>query len=272
MSEEQFSIPHELSHRPVGDKSDFIGGLRTGLFVIPAYEETKRLPAFAESLKQIGFLDRPGWRTCVVDDGSRPESQVALLQAMQRRGLVEGRDFLWRPLTNNRGKGGAVYAGWNEFCWQTEWLAFVDADGAVPAEEVVRLVTRAEATPGVAWFASRVKMLGREVERSWRRHIYGRLFATLVGTFVHPGIYDSQCGLKIVPAPFYREARARLVERRFAFDVELLAALVQAGVPIEEVPINWRDVPGSKVHLVRDSWRMIRAILGIRARLKEGTL
>jgi hypothetical protein len=37
---------------------------------------------------------------------------------------------------------------------------------------------------------------------------------------------------------------------------------------VEEFPVDWHDVPGSKVHLLRDSFRMGREILRIRNRLR----
>jgi dolichyl-phosphate beta-glucosyltransferase len=32
---------------------------------------------------------------------------------------------------------------------------------------------------------------------------------------------------------------------------------------VREVPINWHEVGGGKVHLLRDSWRMFRDVLKI---------
>jgi len=34
-----------------------------------------------------------------------------------------------------------------------------------------------------------------------------------------------------------------------------------------EFPVDWRDVPGSKVNLLRDSWRMAREVFRIRRRV-----
>ncbi|HKK17484.1 MAG TPA: hypothetical protein VJ952_02285, partial [Opitutales bacterium] len=63
---------------------------------------------------------------------------------------------------------------------------------------------------------------------------------------------------------------ANLRERGFIFDVELLLALDQAGYPVAEMRIPWREIPGGKVHPLRDAWAMIAGLGRIRRRLKLG--
>jgi hypothetical protein len=108
-------------------------------------------------------------------------------------------------------------------------------------------------------------MLGRNVDRLFKRHLLGRVFATLVSELLDIPVYDSQCGLKIVPRRAYESVAAKLQIKDFAFDVELMVALLDTGCQIEEVPIDWSEVPGGKVKLFRDSWRMARDVLRIRS-------
>ena len=49
--------------------------------------------------------------------------------------------------------------------------------------------------------------------------------------------------------------------------MELLLLLIKAGLTVEEFPVDWADVPGSKVSLLRDSWRMARQVILINRRL-----
>ena len=117
-----------------------------------------------------------------------------------------------------------------------------------------------------AFFASRCKILGRTVQRSWLRHVCGRVFATLVAVATGIPVYDSQCGFKLIRRRCYEAIRSRLREKRFAFDVELLVALRQSGARVIEVPIDWFDVPGSKLHFLRDTAQMLAAVIGMRMR------
>jgi len=208
----------------------------------------------------------------VVDDGSVDQEKNAVSKLVS--GLQGEFPLLHSPLFEvpNQGKGAAILQGW-EAAEQTDWLGFLDADGAIPGREVKRVLklitSRGAERPRRAFFSSRIKMRGREVRRSLSRHLSGRIFATFVGMMIDPGIYDSQCGFKMIPAAVYPKIRPLLQERRFAFDVELLAALNHVGCPVEEVAVDWYDIPGSKVSLLKDSVRMFHAVRKIAERKQQ---
>ena len=230
--------------------------------VIPAYNEGRRLPSYLPRLcEALAELSLP-WRITVVDDGSLEEDS----QMMRRSAELCGTQVRFHRLPRNLGKGGAVYAGW-DLDNDSDWVGLVDADGSIPPEEVVRILSllKHDDAPD-AFFASRCKILGRTVHRSRTRHACGRLFATLVAVSTGIPVYDSQCGFKLVRRKCYEAIRSRLREKRFAFDVDLLIALRQSGARVIEVPIDWFDVPGSKLHFLRDSAQMLTAVISMRRR------
>ena len=53
-------------------------------------------------------------------------------------------------------------------------------------------------------------------------------------------------------------------------DVELLLIAQRRGLKIAEVPVNWTEMPGSKVSLLRDGMRMLKAVRRIKKRWKRG--
>jgi dolichyl-phosphate beta-glucosyltransferase len=227
--------------------------------VIPAYNEGRRLPSYLPRLCEALSKTAHAWRVTVVDDGSRDSESRKMRECVQRCGPHV--DF--HHLSTNEGKGAAVYAGWNQDS-QSEWLGLLDADGSIPPHEVVRLLSFLEDDKAPdALFCSRCKILGRTVQRSWLRHLGGRLFATFVCVTTGIPVYDSQCGFKLVRRECYEAIKGRLYEKRFAFDVELLVALTDAGAKVIEFPIDWFDVPGSKVHFFRESLRMFAALIAI---------
>lgn len=237
--------------------------------VIPCFNDASRLARYLPSLCAV--LDRAPVRVFlqIVDDGSTPANRAAMDELV---GKTRARFAFVRPvcfLERNEGKGAAILHGW-EAADGAEWLGFLDADGAVPADEVRRVLgligTQSESA--TALFASRIRMRGRTVERSFKRHLTGRVFASLVGSWIDPHIYDSQCGFKLVPQAAYQKIKPFLREKGFAFDVELLALLNHFQTPIEEVPVDWLDIPGSKVSLLRDVLRMVRAVHAIHARMQ----
>jgi glycosyltransferase involved in cell wall biosynthesis len=217
-----------------------------------------------------------GVQVLVVDDGSGPQEAQATRTLVNDLRADHPALLPLLELPDNRGKGGAVYAGWAEASPDVDWLGFVDADGSCSPRETARLIELAHALTSKlgndclgsetapALFASRVKMLGRRVDRQFKRHLIGRVYATLVSELLHIPVYDSQCGLKLVPHVAYAAIRSKLSIGGFAFDVDLLTALLDHGTAVEEVPIDWQETPGGKVRLIRDSLRMFRDVLSIR--------
>jgi dihydroorotase-like cyclic amidohydrolase len=61
-----------------------------------------------------------------------------------------------------------------------------------------------------------------------------------------------------------RELFARMREERFAFDVEIVHRAVRQGLRVAEVPVEWADSSGSRVHFLRDSCRMALSLWRIR--------
>ena len=89
----------------------------------------------------------------------------------------------------------------------------------------------------------------------------GRIFNLAVNVLILPGIKDTQCGFKL----FRRQAADMLFKYqtadRFSFDVEILFLARKMGLRLVEVPVNWNNIPGSKVNLVTDSAKMLRDVI-----------
>lgn len=239
------------------------------LVVIPAFKESRRLPLFLNELTEVIKNTSAGIDILVVDDGSGKKEQDIICKNVL--GFQDKFAFVLNPilLESNIGKGGAILAGW-DYAKDYDCLAFVDADGAVPAMEVKRLADLLSTEHrGESIFGARIKMLGKKINRGWIRHLSGRIFSFIVGVMVEPDIYDSQCGLKFIKKEAYMAIRNRLKGRRFAFDVELIAALKSARYPVVEVPISWRDVPGSKVSIFKDTMYMTISVIQIRKEMKQ---
>ena len=235
--------------------------------VIPCYRESGRLPGFLPGLcDALAEGPAPLAEVLVVDDGSGPAEADAL------EGLIEplrARHGFVRPLLRlprNEGKGATIRAGWDELAGRCRLLAFTDADGAVPAPEVARILRLASGLRGtVAVFASRAGSY--RVERKPFRRVASVLFRGLVhGLFPLP-VRDTQCGLKAVPADAYRAIRPALREAGFLFDVELALNLVRHGCPLREEPVEWHEKGGSHLR-ARHGFGMFAALIGMRVRTR----
>ena len=235
------------------------------LLVIPSYRDAARLAVFLPDLCEA-LQAVPDLGIRVVDDGSGAAHASETAQVV--RALAQRYPLLLQPLLfdANQGKGAAIYAAWDAAVPEVEWLGFADADGATSAHEVKRLVCAAmdPASRCDAMAGSRVKMMGRTVRRSLKRHIIGRIFATLASVLTGLAVYDSQCGCKMIRRCCYLAVRSQLTESRFGFDMDLLVHLDRSGAKISEFPVDWTDIPGSKVSLLRDGLRMFRSLWRLR--------
>jgi dolichyl-phosphate beta-glucosyltransferase len=253
-----------------------ISVIRT-LLVIPSFRDSDRLAPFLREL----VTTLPGHFSILIsEDGSGREEAgrikaLVLKMRQETSTRATGGPELLDPLIHdpNSGKGGAVLRGWRQRK-DHDLLAFADADGAVSAGEIVRAEQfMRKASPSIdALFASRVKMLGRTIHRSKVRHYTGRVFATLVSVVGRVPAYDTQCGFKILTALAFDKISPFCRSHGFAFDVELLLLLLKTGHRVVEFPVDWEDVAGSKVHLLRDSTRMAREVLQIRRRIDALTI
>jgi glycosyltransferase involved in cell wall biosynthesis len=236
--------------------------------VIPCYFESGRIQAFLGELCRATAGE--GVSIMVVDDGSGAEEQEKMRAVVDtyREHHPHLRPAMMLPV--NIGKGGAVHAGWRAHHGE-EWLGFVDADGACSATETMRLIGLAKNSAGNerALFASRNHILGHRIERHWYRDVIGRAHSIIVSLVLGIHVHDSQCGLKLLPRRAYESIAPLLEVNDFGFDIELLAALVDSGFPVEEIPIDWHEVSGGKLRLVRDAWKMLIDILKVQQRRKS---
>lgn len=243
--------------------------------VIPAYDEGARLPAFLEEVASVGAgVAAPAIDVLVVDDGSAPHHVTEYSAAVERASGVlsqAGAPHRVRLLRapRNGGKGAAIRLGWRDSPPDAAWLGFVDADGAIPAREVWRLLALLDPTRFDMLAGARIRMAGRRVERRLARHLQGRVFATFAERLIPNGFYDTQCGVKFVSARLVRGRLDELVESGWLLDVELIARLRRDGGRCIEEPIDWSDPGGSKVIPLLDPMRMLLGMYRLRRRLRR---
>ncbi|MEN9205603.1 MAG: glycosyltransferase family 2 protein [Thermostichales cyanobacterium SZTDM-1c_bins_54] len=230
--------------------------------ILPAKDEAERLPKTVREILAHPWQDI-SYEVWVVDDGSR-DATAAVVRDWQgdypQLGLIS-----YQP---NRGKGHALKQGILQA--RGEVILLADADGATPIEEIWRLWPHLSASHRIV-IGSRV-LSSREtaVKTRWHRKLIGWIFVRLVQWLVIEGIYDTQCGFKLLEAKAAQDIARHLTLDGFGVDVELLMIAKRRQYGIREVPINWVNQPGSKVHLLRDGFKMLLEILAIRRKASQG--
>lgn len=220
--------------------------------VVPCFNEAERLPeeqfrSFALASDELHLL--------FVDDGSRDATREVLGRlcdgAPERLHMLSLQQNQGKAEAVRRGVLGAVERG-------ADLIGYWDADLATPLFELPRfceLFTERHDLDAV--LGSRVRMLGRNIDRRTYRHVYGRVFATAVATMLDLPVYDTQCGSKVFRVN--DELRAVFAEpfvSKWIFDVEILARYIELWEPrgidasgrIYELPLHsWKHVEGSKI-------------------------
>ena len=245
--------------------------------VVPCFNEGKRLDvaAFRSYLSE-----RHGIRIIFADDGSSDNTVEVLQRVCQ--GYEDSTHILRGG--KNRGKAEAVRMGLLYTLNQSDQgvVGFWDADLATPLDAVEELLEVLNARPEINMvFGSRVKLLGRTIERRPVRHYLGRIFATVVSITLGIAIYDTQCGAKLFRAqPDLRQVLAEPFLSKWVFDIEILARYVSlcgndpARVEhmIYEFPLRkWTDVEGSKVR-PKDFFVAFSDVVRIRRKYGSGRL
>ncbi|KAL1919947.1 uncharacterized protein VTP21DRAFT_1879 [Calcarisporiella thermophila] len=232
--------------------------------VIPAYNETARLPHMLdETIQHLRSL-KLKYEILIVDDGSKDATTDCALRWAQKNGVDELRVF---KLPRNRGKGGAVTQGMLSV--RGSYILMVDADGATQFSDLDKLRSRMsdierEGLGVVVGSRSHLVTTDAVVKRSFIRNFLMRGFHMLVYLLGVRGIEDTQCGFKL----FTRKAAQRIFSNMhvegWIFDVEVLVLARRMRIPVVEEQVNWHEVDGSKISLMRDSVQMAIDLMVIR--------
>lgn len=234
------------------------------ILVTPVWNDSRRLAAFGVELaKELAARNRNiAW--IIADDGSKA-SEKTELQKMTADFRAIYPDVSVFFAKKHRGKGSVIREAWStrpDACW----LAFVDADGSVNAHDMLDLIAHAEKS-GETTIGIRKKTRHTRVQEKWIRAIRHRGFLMAVRLLLGFHSEDTQCGAKVISAHAFRKVERRLIEAGWAFDAEMLAEFHAAGVPWQEVPVNWIEKGSSRIRPWMDSMRMLLSLIQIRMRL-----
>ena len=233
------------------------------LLVTPVWNDSARLAVFGDSLAKVLAGSRLPIRWLIADDGSAGNEHARLTDLQTRF----KKDFPRVELhfsAGHHGKGAVVREAWS-LAPDATWLAFVDADGSVTAEEMLQLIGKAVESGNSVIAIRKRTATTRIVESPWRGLAHrGFLLATHM--LLDLRCEDVQCGAKVLNGGDYRRVAHRLSENGLAFDSELLSTLKRDGSDWDEIPVNWTEKKGGKVNPLRDGWGMFAALLRIRNR------
>lgn len=139
----------------------------------------------------------------------------------------------------------------------------------MPVEQISRFLPPVLPLPQVA-IGSREQPGSARIGEPTYRHLIGRVFNFLVRLLVLPGLQDTQCGFKCFSAEAAEQIFPKQTLEGWSFDVEVLTIARELGFEVVEVPITWTFQPGSRMSILKDSWRMFKDLLLIRSNKRKG--
>ena len=215
--------------------------------IVPCFNEEKRLPYE----KFIEFSNNNNVNFFFVNDGSSDDTEKLLnliIAKTKNNSLIN--------LDHNVGKAEAIRICMLEALnkYETNFYGFWDADLATPLNEISYLMKYFESENNIMVFGSRFKRLGNKIERSVFRHYCGRVIATFISMILNMGVYDTQCGAKIINKKYLKVIFEKPFYTKWLFDVEIFFRIKKFNHKDEkiiEVPLNsWSDISNSKITII----------------------
>jgi dolichyl-phosphate beta-glucosyltransferase len=231
--------------------------------VIPAYNEEARLPGSLDRL--LAFLGAQAFESEVIvsDDGST-DATPRITRERASNGTPANTMLRLVQHYPNRGKGAAIREGM--MAAEGDYAFFLDADLATPPEDSSKLIRRLEDGLDVV-IGNRIQPDGSDMRASQptRRRLVGRLFTVMRKRLgILPDIDDTQCPIKGFRRDVARAVFAEQTLTGWTFDAEVLCIARSLGYRIDQVPVSWRHIDGSRLRvgpsqalaIARDLWRL----------------
>jgi len=225
--------------------------------VIPAFNESARIPATLESV--IACIRANKWdaEVIVVNDGS-VDNTAEIVRS------IAGNAPELRMIENpgNRGKGYSVRNGILHALGDI--VMFTDSDLSAPIVEAERLFAAISAGADIA-IGSRWLESGRQTHRQpLYRQFFGRCFNTVCRMVMRLPFADTQCGFKA----FTRDAAQTVFQlqtiERWGFDPEILFIALKRGYTVKEVPVSWAHDARTRMSYLRDGMQMLKELVIVR--------
>ncbi|MGH9068935.1 MAG: glycosyltransferase, partial [Acidimicrobiales bacterium] len=226
--------------------------------VVPFYNPGPRIRQHLEQVAAVLQASGVGFEVIAVSDGSTDGSEQSLqgLPAETTRCVT---------LPGNQGKGQALRVGLS--MGRGRYLGFIDGDGDISPAMLTAFVdvVRSE-RPDIALGSKRHPQ--SDVIYPPVRRLYSWGYQQLTRLLFGLSVRDTQTGIKLIRREVLADVLPHMVEKRFAFDLELFVVARRLGYRrLAELPVSIGERFTSTIS-TRAVWRMLQDTLAILYRLR----
>ncbi len=198
--------------------------------VVPFYNPGRRLATHVSEVVETLNAEDVTFEVIAVSDGSTDGSEKLLADREYVRVL---------QLPKNEGKGAALRLGLMQ--GRGRYLGFIDGDGDIPASQLKDFIAAIRhARPDIV-LGSKLHP-DSEVVYPHLRRIYSFAYQQLNRVLFGLAVRDTQTGVKLIRRDALEAILPRMLEKRFAFDLELLVVARRVGYRrFVELPVQIRE-------------------------------
>ncbi len=228
---------------------------------IPMYNESERIADTARELSAYMSANFKDYEIIFSDDGSTDGSADIVRSLGLPCVRVTG-------YSHNRGKGCAVRTAFLEA--RGDFVMFTDADLAYGTGVIKRAFDTHMANPD-AGLVIGSRNIGNDGYAGYTfiRRVASKTYIWLLGIVGGFRLSDSQCGCKGFTADAVRKIFPRCEVDGFAFDFEAILWAGKLGISIVEMPVRIINHGASKVHVMRDAFRMLGDLNRMKKRISR---
>lgn len=234
-------------------------------FVLPAYNEEEEIGLAISTLARWLYRNASWtWRVTVADNASTDGTVAVATRAALADPTHVGVTHL-----DEKGRGRALRRTW--LASDAKVVAYMDVDLSTGLDALPALVGPLLADEADLAVGSRL-MRGSHVQRCLKREFISRCYNLLLNLSFGYHVHDAQCGFKAMRADVARAILPSVENNNWFFDTELLVVSHEAGLRLREVPVEWREDPGTTVDIPKTVAEDLAGIRRVRRRQREGAL
>jgi len=226
--------------------------------ILPAYNEDNKIgDVINETVKALDRIT-DSWEIIVVDDGSKDLTFAIAKEFAKNDGRVRAISY-----GKNMGKGFALKYGFEHS--RGDLIVFMDADLDLHPKQIKKFIEIMEKEKADVVVGSK-RHPESKVNYPLKRRILSDVYFLIVKVLFNLNVRDTQVGLKLFKREVLRDVMPRILVKRYAFDVEVLANAVRKGYKIVEAPVELNFGFSSNVNW-KEIWKMFVDTLAIAYRM-----